>query len=235
MTLRPNFLRLPARLVLVHFVLANFGLANFGLLSVAYGAAPRVSVNQNALQQLAGPQKPQPATTKAAIKQAEPARKPLIAPQPHRIALPLPPPPAPAPPKSTAPGTMPPSANPPSANPATARPPARAIRSTPPIIPTLSLDFARHSATLSASTIAKIRQFATQKTITTRRITIAATAVGTAQHPSRAYRLAFARGHAVRDSLIKAGIPLTRIIVQSQMLPPGHQASDQRAILTLTP
>lgn len=220
MTPRPSRSRLLARLARVRLVLVSFALASFALINVADGAAPGVSVNQNALQQLAGPQKPEAAP----IPHPKPAPNPPRLPLQRRIALPLPPLPAPTPPQSTAPG-----APPPVANPATAHPP------TPAIIPTLALDFARHSATLSASTIAKIRQFATQKTITTRRITIAATAVGTAQHPSRAYRLAFARGHAVRDSLIKAGIPLTRIIVQSQMLPPGHQASDQRAILTLTP
>jgi outer membrane protein OmpA-like peptidoglycan-associated protein len=224
MTPRPSRSRLLARLALAHFVLARFALASFALASsalinVADGAAPDVSVNQNALQQLAGPQKP-----KAPIPHPKPAPNPPRPPLQRRIALPLPPPPAPTPPQSTAPG-----APPPVANPATAHPP------TPPIIPTLALNFASHSATLSATNIAKIRQFAAQKTVSTRRITVAAAAIGTAQHPSRAYRLAFARGHAVRDSLIKAGIPLTRIIVQSQILPPGSQASDQRAILTLTP
>ncbi|MGC8531708.1 MAG: hypothetical protein ACP5M1_06685 [Acidiphilium sp.] len=219
MTPRPSRSRLLARLARVRLVLVSFALASFALINVADGAAPDVSVNQNALQQLAGPQKP-----KAPIPHPKPAPNPPRPPLQRRIALPLPPPPAPTPPQSTAPG-----APPPVANPATAHPP------TPPIIPTLALNFASHSATLSATNIAKIRQFAAQKTVSTRRITVAAAAIGTAQHPSRAYRLAFARGHAVRDSLIKAGIPLTRIIVQSQILPPGSQASDQRAILTLTP
>jgi hypothetical protein len=220
MMLRPSRSRLIARLARVRLVLVSFALASFALINVADGAAPGVSVNQNALQQLAGPQKPEAAP----IPHPKPAPNPPRLPLQRRIALPLPPPPAPTPPQSTAPG-----APPPVANPATAHPP------TPAIIPTLALDFASHSATLSAINIAKIRQFAAQKTVSTRRITIAATALGTAQHPSRAYRLAFARGHAVRDSLIQAGIPLTRIIVQSQILPRGSQASDQRAILTLTP
>lgn len=133
----------------------------------------------------------------------------------HPIALPLPP--APAPTRAPDPTRSP--------------TPAPGLAPVPP----LALNFPSHSATLSAANIAKIRQFAGQKTAATRRITIAATAIGTAQHPGHAYRLAFARGHAVRDSLIKAGVPLTRIIVQSQILRPGSPATDQRAILTLTP
>ena len=64
---------------------------------------------------------------------------------------------------------------------------------------------------------------------------IAANAMGTAQNPARAYRLAFARGRAVRDRLIQDGIPLTRIIVQSQILPTALLPNDHRAILTLIP
>ncbi|HQT87093.1 MAG TPA: hypothetical protein PK677_00900 [Acidiphilium sp.] len=195
-------------------------LASLAWFSPAFGAGPSVSVNQNALQQLASPKAAPPALPPTpqppvAHHPAPPPHQPMTHPLRHPIALPLPP--APAPTRAPDPTRSP--------------TPAPGLAPVPP----LALNFPSHSATLSAANIAKIRQFAGQKTAATRRITIAATAIGTAQHPGHAYRLAFARGHAVRDSLIKAGVPLTRIIVQSQILRPGSPATDQRAILTLTP
>ena len=198
--------------------LVSYWLIGLALLLVggsALAAQPIAHVNLGALTQL-----------KASAGSMTQPRKPPTPPPEHRVIAPVYrslPPPLPFPPPR-APALPQPIIHPEPS-------PVQAVASVAPI----TLAFTRRSARLSTVAIAAIHQFAAHPLARSARIMIAANAISTAQNPARAYRLAFARGRAVRDRLVQDGIPLTRIIVQSQILPSASLSADHRAILTLIP
>jgi len=183
------------------FVLTGF------LLLAPVPALAQVTVNQAALQQLAGVEPPPPATA-VVLPVAAPVRH-----WRHAAHAPV----ATAAPKPAAPvqqasaHVMPPAA------PSAAKPPA-APRPAAPV----SLVFAPGSADLPANATAALKPFCTAPG----KVAIDARAPTDPSDPSGAMRLSLARAMAVSDALSACGVPEQNIIPRAQGNMPGENEDE---------
>ncbi|HQU02427.1 MAG TPA: OmpA family protein [Acetobacteraceae bacterium] len=195
-----------------------------GLTLLSTPAGAQVVVNNAALQQLAGIEPaPAPASVKPVAHRAPKMimHRPLARASPRKMPVAVP---------VVAP------VKPPSAAPAkpiiAAVKPALPARPLPTAPASLSLDFATGSADISPQQAVSLQKFATTLGSAQPHFEIDARAPAAAGDPSVARRLSLMRAMAVRDGLVKAGIPQGDILLRALGSEAGAPADSTMVIMS---